>query len=80
MERLNERAQLMGRMIETIGAMKQDRSSAQTDLALRSAAIRCIRCTHTETCRKWLEEHPEGAEKALPECPNASLFNSWIDD
>ncbi|WP_103222323.1 DUF6455 family protein [Roseibium marinum] len=80
MKRLNERAELMGRMLETIGAMKHVPVGMQADQALRSAAYRCIYCTETETCKKWLNDHPEGADKALPNCPNASLFNSWTDD
>ncbi len=79
MDRLNERAELMGRMLDTIGAMKKIPASAQTEAAFRSAAFRCISCKETEVCKKWLDSHPEGAGKALPECPNASLFNSWLE-
>ncbi|MCX2723388.1 DUF6455 family protein [Roseibium salinum] len=79
MNRLNERAELMGRMLETMGAMKHVPSGVQADMAMRSAAFRCISCTQTEACRKWLDSHPEGARKALPQCPNAPLFNSWTD-
>lgn len=79
MDRLNERAELMGRMLETIDAMKHVPVGVQADLAIRSAAYRCIHCTETETCRRWLDSHPDGADRALPECPNAPLFNSWLD-
>ncbi|MCV0428232.1 MAG: DUF6455 family protein [Roseibium sp.] len=79
MDRLNERAELMGRMLDTIGAMKNVPVSMQADMDLRSAAFRCINCRETDTCMRWLEEHPDGAERALPECPNAELFNSWLD-
>ena len=79
MDRLNERAELMGRMLDTIGAMKNVPVGYQADTDLRSAALRCINCGETEACQKWLEAHPDGAERALPECPNADLFNSWLD-
>jgi len=79
MDRLNERAELMGRMLDTIGAMNHVPTGAHTDAALRSAAYRCINCSETEACRAWLESHPDGADEALPNCPNAPLFNSWID-
>ena len=80
MDRLNERADLMGRMLDTIGAMKQVPTGAHSDAALRSAAYRCINCSETETCRAWLDQHPEGADRALPQCPNAPLFNSWLEN
>lgn len=79
MDRLNERATLMGRMLDTIGAMNKMPSDYNTANEMRSAAMRCINCRETESCRKWLEEHPDGASQALAQCPNASLFNSWLD-
>jgi len=79
MDRLNERAELMGRMLETIGAMKAMPTGAYTDAAMQRAAHRCINCTETEACRAFLKNHPEGADKALPDCPNAQLFNSWLE-
>lgn len=79
MERLNERAELMGRMLDTIGAMNRVPSDFNTTNEMRSAAVRCISCRETESCRKWLEDHPDGAERALAQCPNAALFNSWLE-
>jgi len=80
MDRLNERAELMGRMLDTLGAMKHVPSGPQSGAALRSAAHRCLNCSHTDACRDWLENHPDGAERALPVCPNAQLFNSWLEN
>ena len=79
MDRLNERAELMGRMLETMGAMKAMPTGAYTDAAMHRAAHRCISCTETEACRAFLESHPEGANNTLPGCPNAPLFNSWLE-
>ncbi len=80
MDRLNERAELMGRMLDTIGAMKYMPSGAQSQAVMRSAAYRCINCSETDACRTWLEQHPDGAEHPLDQCPNAALFNSWLDN
>ncbi|ASP32023.1 MULTISPECIES: DUF6455 family protein [Stappiaceae] len=77
MDRLNERAELMGRMLDTIGAMKHLPTAAHSDAEIRAAAFRCINCSETETCRKWLDVNSEGADQALDACPNAELFNSW---
>jgi hypothetical protein len=78
MDRLNERAELMGRMLDTIGAMKAMPTGAHTDVAIRTAAYRCINCSETEACRTFLENHLDGANMAPPDCPNAQLFNSWL--
>lgn len=80
MDRLNERAELMGRMLDTIGAMKNIPVGVQSDAAIRSAAIRCINCRNTVSCKQWLSEHPEGASHPMKDCPNAVLFASWLDD
>lgn len=77
MDRLNERAELMGRMLDTIGAMKHLPTAAHSDAEVRAAAFRCINCSETENCRKWLDAHSEGADEALDACPNSELFNSW---
>ena len=79
MDRLNERADLMGKMLQTIGAMDNTPTGPQAEAAMRSAAYRCMNCKETEACKAWLEKHAEGAIQALPECPNASLFNSWLE-
>jgi len=78
MERLNERADLMGRMLETIGAMNHLPTGVQSGTELRNAAYRCLNCGETETCRRWLQDHPDGADGPLPECPNAALFEAWL--
>ncbi len=80
MDRLNERAELMGRMLDTIGAMQHMPAGVQSDNALRSAAVRCINCRNTDACKKWLENHPEGAMRPMEGCPNADLFGSWLED
>ena len=77
MDRLNERADLMGRMLDTIGAMKHVPSAAHSDATIRAAAHRCMNCSETDTCRAWLDQHADGADEALKACPNAELFNSW---
>jgi len=80
MDRLNERADLMGRMLDTIGAMKRVPAGPASDAALRSAAYRCIHCSQTKACHAWLDKHPDGADRTLPDCPNARLFNSWLEN
>ncbi|MEO9527947.1 DUF6455 family protein [Roseibium sp.] len=80
MERLNERAELMGRMLKTIDAMKDSPPGTHSGSVPNSAAFQCMHCTATESCRKWLRDHPQGAGQVLPECANAALFNSWLQN
>lgn len=80
MDRLNERAGLMGRMLDTIGAMEKIPTGVRSDAELRSAALRCINCGNAEACKKWLEDHPDGAPRPMKDCPNADLFDSWLRD
>ncbi|GAA0783813.1 hypothetical protein E1180_09745 [Roseibium denhamense] len=78
MDRLNERAGLMGRMLETIGAMEDLPGSDLSDMTMRSAAQRCMRCENTKACSNWLDQNTAGAPAAPDTCPNAALFNSWL--
>lgn len=79
MERLNERADLMGKMLETIGAMKTDRSGMHAGISMRTATLRCLSCRETEACREWLAKRESGSGETPDHCPNAALFRSWLD-
>ena len=78
-DKLNERANLMGRMLETIGAMDRMPAGQCLGQDLRSAASRCRKCQSTESCKTWLDENKMGATAPMPECPNSELFRSWLD-
>ena len=78
MDQLNERANLMGRMLNTIGAMKELPEGGIADVDLETAARRCMSCRETEKCARWLESHPNGSDGPLKECPNAALFRCWM--
>ncbi|MEP3049594.1 DUF6455 family protein [Marinobacter alexandrii] len=78
MDRLNERATLMGRMLETIGTMKGLSNGELADVDLETAARRCMCCRETEACARWLESNPDSSAGPLTNCPNAALFRSWM--
>lgn len=78
MNRLNERAHLMGRMLDTIGAMKGLPEGIGADTDMETAARRCMSCQETEACARWLEENADGANAPFGTCPNAALFDSWL--
>ncbi|MTI44244.1 hypothetical protein JM93_04083 [Roseibium hamelinense] len=78
MDRMNERADLMGRMLETIGAMQSLPEGQRLDQELREASSRCMHCKNAEGCKDWLSENAAGASKPFQNCPNAALFSSWL--
>jgi len=79
MDRMNERAQLMGRMLQTIGADTHVPSYLSTGIELRSASQKCLQCSCADDCKHWLDTHEDGADRPMTSCPNADLFQSWID-
>ena len=76
MDRLNERAELMGRMMRTLGAM-QGGHGLMGASEIRLAAQRCMGCDRAEDCRNWLDEHETGAREAPDLCPNRELLKAW---
>ncbi|ADZ71033.1 DUF6455 family protein [Polymorphum gilvum] len=76
-DRLNERAELMGRMMETIGALNAAPHGMLAASELRLAAHRCLNCRQAEECLSWLDTHAGGADAAPDLCPNAALFADW---
>lgn len=77
-DRINERASLMGRMLETIGAMDRIPDGHCVGQQLRIASSNCQSCDQTDTCRQWLDSNQTGAAEPLGSCPNADLFKSWL--
>lgn len=80
MNKMNERAHLMGQMLETIGAMDPDARGKCLEGELRTAASRCICCSHTRQCATWLQENTAGATAPFEDCPNAALFKEWMQN
>lgn len=76
MDRLNERAELMGRMMRTIGAMQGAHGHVGAS-EIRLAASRCMGCDRSDDCRHWLDAHQDGAKAAPELCPNQDLFKTW---
>lgn len=77
MKRFDERADLMGRMMRTVGAADGMPADVTLGNTLRSAAQRCLGCEKPEVCSHWLDEHRDGAARAPDYCPNADLFAEW---
>ncbi|WP_209015106.1 DUF6455 family protein [Roseibium limicola] len=74
---MNERAALMGRMLETIDAMDPEQQGHSLARGLRTASGNCMNCKNAEACARWLDEHPEGTGMAPEICLNRTLFASW---
>ncbi len=80
MDRLNERAELMGRMLETLGAMKGLPEGEKAVVELETAARLCMSCEEAGSCQKWLDSNPDGAELPLKVCLNAATFKNWMNN
>ncbi|WP_150526226.1 DUF6455 family protein [Roseibium sediminis] len=77
MNRLNHRAELMGRMLETIGVNTHDLEGHIPGEELNAAAARCEDCSHAGECRTWLEQNACGSSVPMEACPNHDLFVTW---
>ncbi len=77
MEQLNQRAHLMGRMLETIGASESITDGSSSVKDLRAAAEKCANCTEADGCAEWLNQHADGSANPYDACPNAALFTRW---
>lgn len=79
--RIGENLTLMQAMFTQTGAFKPDDPAPidtcmSTASSLRQASQRCMRCSETEACRKWLNiGFDEGLEDREPPafCPNEGL-------
>ncbi|SHM03003.1 DUF6455 family protein [Roseibium suaedae] len=78
-DKMNERANLMGRMLETIGAMERMPTGQCLGHDLRTAVSRCSQCETTEACKTWLDKNKAGATEPMAECPNSELFRRWLN-
>ncbi|MCA1300409.1 DUF6455 family protein [Stappia indica] len=78
LQRMDERATLMGRMMRTVGADTGMPADMGLGLALHSAAQKCLGCDRPQECAGWLDAHQNtGADHAPDYCPNADLFADW---
>ena len=75
---LDERSDLMGRMLDTLGIQQKKCTDVSAARELRSAAQNCMHCRTTKKCRRWLDEQEivgQGAEPTF--CPNYGRFMEW---
>ena len=79
-DEMKGRAGLMRRMLNTIGAMDRLPAGMCVGQEIRVAVDRCERCGKAESCERWLDENSENGVIRAPDlCPNAALFNSWLE-
>lgn len=79
MNRLNERAALMGQMLETIGIDAQSLEQTVPGDTLNLAIDCCASCERSDECRDWLAKHREGSREPMASCPNSDLLKSWAN-
>ena len=68
-EHVEQQARLMGTVMERTGV---DFSLTAREDGFAAASRRCLVCTSSKRCRRWLEQG--GGDAAPPFCPNALFF------
>lgn len=75
---LDERADLMGRMLDVLGVRQAFTMDGKAASELRSACQNCVNCRNTKTCRSWLDEQEVIGQTSDPTfCPNYDRFLAW---
>lgn len=75
---LDERSDLMGRMLDTLGVRQRRCDDLQAARDLRSAAQNCLHCRSSPECRAWLDEQEVIGQTSEPTfCPNHERFKTW---
>lgn len=77
--RMNQQADLMEEMIDTLDLREALESRADNANVIRRAANRCMGCTETDACQSWLEEH-KTAEQSPSYCRNHDMFERLKHD
>ena len=70
LEGVEQRARLMGAMMEQVGV---DFSLTAREDGFAAASRCCLMCASSERCGRWLEQG--GADAAPSFCPNAMFFD-----
>lgn len=75
LSRMDDRTELMGRMMRTVGVEQYAATGLALERELRTAFFRCQGCRAADECKVWLDGRDEGA--APPAfCPNAGFFSA----
>lgn len=77
--RIDERAGMMGRMMQVVGVNDFADTGLALENQLRTAFFRCQACRASGECQDWLAGHQEAAE-APSFCPNADFFAASTGD
>lgn len=75
--RIDQRANVMGRMAETLDVDITEAFARHADTvrAYRQAVMRCTFCPHDNACTAWMDAHAH-AEAAPDYCRNKDIFDS----
>ncbi|MEO9614528.1 MAG: DUF6455 family protein [Nitratireductor sp.] len=73
-DRIAARADLMEKMIDTLGVREGILDMPDEASVMRNAALRCLSCRHGAECGTWLETNATHA-RAPSYCRNRELFD-----
>jgi Family of unknown function (DUF6455) len=74
LNRIQDKARLMGAMMERHGVDPVEASRIRAGTALAAAWRRCLACPKGEQCAAWLEDSSATGSQAPSFCPNASFL------
>lgn len=72
-KRVERQARLMGAMMERVGVDPGAAAREARGIAFAAASRRCLICSNSELCERWLAGGSRGAPPAF--CPNAAFLN-----
>ncbi|MVA99064.1 hypothetical protein GN330_17585 [Nitratireductor sp. CAU 1489] len=78
-DKIAARADLMEKMIDTLGVRAGISEMPDQPSVMRNAALRCLSCRHGAECGSWMETSPTH-ERAPSYCRNRELFDFVADD
>jgi len=81
LETFSRRADVMGRMAQTLGVDFGARIARDHGVAeqYRNAVMRCASCTHEAECLNWMNGHKD-AKEAPKYCKNKDLLDNLSPD
>jgi len=77
-ERLQQRADNMGRMIRRLGVLDEWASATDRGLRIARTTRRCMFCPNTDRCAAWLAAPDADPAAYRSFCPNAEALDRLV--
>jgi hypothetical protein len=78
LDRIFRQAELMDRMMETVGVAPMVAARVDKGVGWYEARTRCIACCREQECRQWLQRTPAATGAPPDFCVNAEFFRRCL--